>query len=66
MAPRHFPARLKAARQARGWTQARLAQAVGLSREQIARYETAPHDPPLSTLATLAKALRVTVGQLVD
>jgi putative transcriptional regulator len=66
MAPRHLPARLKAARARRGWTQARLAEAVALSREQIARLETGPHDPPLSTLVKLAKALRTTVGKLVD
>jgi transcriptional regulator with XRE-family HTH domain len=47
-------------------SQADLAEKVGLSREYIARLETGHHDPPLSTLQTLAKALKVTVGKLVE
>ena len=58
--------RLKQARAKRKISQADLAARVGLSREYIARLETGHHDPPLSTVQQLAKALKVTVGELVD
>lgn len=57
---------LKQLRQARGWTQAQLAEKAGFSRAYIARLEIGRHDPPLSALEKLAKALRVTVGKLVE
>jgi transcriptional regulator with XRE-family HTH domain len=46
-------------------TQAVLAQKTKLSLGYVARLEQGRHDPPLSTLAKLAKALKVTVGDLV-
>jgi len=58
--------RLKHLRAKRKWSQADLAAKVNLSREYIARLETGYHDPPLSTLRALAKALKVTVGALVE
>ncbi len=58
--------RLKALREKRGWTQAIFAEKAGYSREYIARLETGKHDPSLSTLEKLAKALRVKVGKLVE
>ncbi len=57
--------RLKQLRNARGMTQAVLAQKTKLSLGYVARLEQGRHDPPLSTLAKLAKALKVTVGDLV-
>jgi putative transcriptional regulator len=58
--------RLKQLRAKRKLSQADLAAKVGLSREYIARLETGHHDPPLSTLQTLAKALKVKVGRLLE
>jgi transcriptional regulator with XRE-family HTH domain len=56
---------IKRLREHRGWTQTQLAKKVGLSLGYIARLEIGMHDPPLSTLAKLAKALKVTVAELV-
>jgi transcriptional regulator with XRE-family HTH domain len=58
--------RLKALRQERELSQDALARKVGVSREYIARLETGKHDPPLSTLEKLAKALGVKVGRLLE
>ncbi len=58
--------RLKQLRKQRGLTQAQLAKKMGLSHGYLARLEIGMHDPPLSTLAKLAKALRVSVSELVE
>jgi transcriptional regulator with XRE-family HTH domain len=47
-------------------TQDALATKSGVSRQYIARLEIGRHDPSLSTLAKLAKALKVKVGELVE
>jgi transcriptional regulator with XRE-family HTH domain len=57
--------RVKALRKARGWIQPVLASKAGLSEGYIARLETRRHDPRLSTLIALAKALRVDVAELL-
>lgn len=48
MAAKRFPMRLKQLREAKGWSQAKLVDEAGVSREYIARLETGKHDPPLS------------------
>jgi putative transcriptional regulator len=58
--------RLKQLRAKRDMSQADLAEKSGISREYIARLETGHHDPSLGTLVKLAKALKVTVGELVE
>ncbi len=59
--------RLKRLRKARHhMTQAELAKRAGLTRGYIARLETGRHDPALSTLEKLAKALRVSVARLLE
>lgn len=58
--------RLKRLREERGLTQERLAKKSGVSHGYIARLEIGMHDPSLSTLAKLAKALKVTVAELVE
>jgi transcriptional regulator with XRE-family HTH domain len=58
--------RLKRLREAREMTQAVLAQKTKLSLGYVARLEQSRHDPPLSTLEKLAKALKVTVAELVE
>jgi len=57
--------RVQRARLRRAWTQERLAAKAGISREYLARVETGRHEPSLSKLASLAKALRVKVRDLV-
>lgn len=57
--------RLKALRKARHWTQPKLAWEAGVSPGYIARLETGRHDPKLSTLIKLAKALGVPVAELL-
>jgi transcriptional regulator with XRE-family HTH domain len=65
MATKRFPMRLKQFREAKGWSQARLAEEAGVSREYIARLETGRHDPPLSRVEKLANALKVSIGRLL-
>jgi transcriptional regulator with XRE-family HTH domain len=57
--------RLKRLREERGLTQDRLAKRSGVSHGYLARLEIGMHDPSLSTLKKLAKALKVTVAELV-
>jgi transcriptional regulator with XRE-family HTH domain len=66
MAHKRFPMRLKTLRQAQELSQDALARKVGVSREYIARLETGKHDPPLSTIEKLAKALKVKVTELLE
>jgi transcriptional regulator with XRE-family HTH domain len=65
MAAKRFPMRLKQLREAKGWSQARLADETGVTREYIARLETGKHDPPLSRVEKLANALGVPIGRLL-
>ncbi len=46
-------------------TQEQLARKVGLSLGYVQRLEMGRHDPPLSTLRLLAKALGVKVTELL-
>jgi len=57
--------RFKRLREERGLTQDRLAKRSGVSHGYLARLEIGMHDPSLSTLKKLAKALKVTVAELV-
>jgi transcriptional regulator with XRE-family HTH domain len=58
--------RIKEWRAQRGLSQRDLADVSGVSREYIARIELGQHDPTLSTLEKLAKALNVKVGKLLE
>ncbi|MGD0266410.1 MAG: helix-turn-helix transcriptional regulator [Candidatus Methylomirabilota bacterium] len=58
--------RIKELRAARKMTQEDLARKTGLTRVHIARLESGNHDPTLSTLQGLAKALKVKVGRLLE
>lgn len=57
--------RLKQLREAKGLTQETLAKRARVSRAYLARLEMGRHDPPLSRLRKLAKALRVDIAELV-
>ena len=63
---RGLAVKLKQLRTARQWSQAVLAQKTGLSPGYIARLEMRRHDPKLSTLIKLAKALGVPVTELLE
>lgn len=56
---------IKRLRKHRGLTQQALAVRAGLTLGYIARLEIGMHDPRLGTLRKLAKALGVSVGELV-
>ena len=62
---KRFAVRLKQLREERELTQEKLAKRSGVSHGYLARLEIGMHDPSLSMLAKLAKALKVTVGELV-
>jgi transcriptional regulator with XRE-family HTH domain len=67
MAPiKRMAQRIQELRQRRGLTQEQLADKAGISRGYLARLETSRHDPSLSTLEKLAKALGVKVGRLLE
>ena len=54
------------ARQARGWTQERLAEAVDIEPVTLSRWETGSRALSLSTLARIAEVLEVGLGDLLD
>ena len=57
--------KLRKLRQARKLSQAALVNRAGFSREYVNKIEAGRYDPPLSTLNSLAKALRIKVEDLV-
>jgi transcriptional regulator with XRE-family HTH domain len=61
-----FTARLRQLRAERKMSQEALAEKAGISRVYLARMELGLHEPTLSMLEKLAKALKVTVGKLVE
>jgi transcriptional regulator with XRE-family HTH domain len=56
---------IKALRDLQKITQKELAARAGISRGYLARLETGRHDPTITTLEKLAKALNVPVGRLL-
>lgn len=68
--PRSFGARLgariRARRTAKGWSQAELAEAAGVGANYVGILERGVKLPTLDTLVSLAKALGVSVADLLD
>lgn len=62
---RQVGVKLRKLRQARKLSQAALADRAGFTREYVNKIEAGRYDPPLSTLNSLAKALRVKVEELI-
>jgi transcriptional regulator with XRE-family HTH domain len=60
-----FGKKLQQLRTRRGLTQDQLAVTAGLSRTFLMRLELGQHDPSLSTLVRVAKALKVSVTELL-
>ena len=58
--------KLKALRTQRELSQMTLAKRVGVTQPYIVALEKGRENPTLSTLAKLAKALKVTVAELVE
>jgi transcriptional regulator with XRE-family HTH domain len=57
--------RLRAIRERRGVSLRALRKASGVAVSSLARFEAGQGDPQLSTLRKLAKALHVTVAELI-
>jgi transcriptional regulator with XRE-family HTH domain len=57
---------LRLLRQARGLSQTALAELVRMSRARLNQIEHAKEDPRLSTVARIARALKVSTARLVQ
>ncbi|MHA6289203.1 helix-turn-helix transcriptional regulator [Maricaulis sp. CAU 1757] len=58
--------RLRVLRAERRWSQAELAERVGVSRQAINAVETGKHDPSLTLAFDLAKAFDLTIEDVFD
>lgn len=58
--------RIREARQAKQWTQRRLADEIGTTPQTVQRYESGERDIRGNTLITIAKALDVSIGYLIS
>lgn len=59
-----FGANVKLLRERKGWTQAELAERVGMHRVTISRLETANHEPLFADACLIADTLGVTIGEM--
>lgn len=57
--------RIRDARDARGWTQAELAERAGTTQQAIQRYESGEREPRMRIIAKLSAALGVTISYLL-
>lgn len=57
--------RLRAAREAKGWTQADLSEAIHIEPETLSRYEGGVRGPSVTVLAQAAKVLGTTLAALM-
>lgn len=58
--------RIRDLRLARGWSQEKLAEEAGLSRDAISRIERGDREPRLETLKLIAEALDLKLSKLLD
>jgi transcriptional regulator with XRE-family HTH domain len=65
MAVKRIGMRIKALRESRDWSQEKLAKRARISRGYLARLETGRHEPTLTMLGKLARALKVPVTELL-
>jgi transcriptional regulator with XRE-family HTH domain len=61
-----FAMQIKTLRKRHKLSQQAVADKAGITREYLARLEAGEHDPSLSTVLKLAKALKVKVAELVE
>jgi len=68
IASRHYAGSwgLAALRLRKGWSQRRLAEAIGVKQPHIARLESGQNEPSLGTVRKLSAALDVTVEEIVN
>ena len=66
MSARRFAMRLRSLRAAGGLTQETLARKVRVSRGYVSHLELGRHDPPLSRVREIARALHVPVAELAE
>ena len=57
--------RITEAREMRGWSQEKLANAVGTTQQTIQRWEAGKTDPQISKIKAISNALNVTVSYLL-
>lgn len=57
--------RIAEAREARGFTQEQLAQAIGTTQQSIQRWETGQVEPKISKIEDISRALGITVSFLL-
>lgn len=60
-----FGKRLKALREARGWSQEELADRASMHRTYISAVERAVRNPTLTVIERIAKALKVPITELL-
>ena len=58
--------RIKEAREARGWTQERLASEINTTQQTVQRWESGQTDPKSSTIKDISKALGITVSFIMN
>lgn len=63
---KRFGKRVKALREAKGWSQEELADRAGLHRTYISAVERAVRNPTLTVIERIAKALKTQIGELFD
>jgi transcriptional regulator with XRE-family HTH domain len=64
--PNSIAERIRDLRQAKSWSQERLADEAGLSTNAISRIERGDRGPRLETVAQIATALNMPLSKLVD
>ena len=62
---KRFGKRVKALREANGWSQEELADRAGLHRTYISAVERAVRNPTLTVIDRIAKALNVAISELL-
>ena len=63
---KRFGKRVKALREAKGWSQEELADRAGMHRTYISAVERAVRNPTLTVIARIAKALKVSITELFN
>lgn len=58
--------RLRVLRAERGWSQADLAEKLGVSRQAVNAVETGKHDPSLSLAFTIAETFEQRIEEIFD
>ncbi len=59
-----FAANVRLLRERKGWTQAELAERIGIHRVTVSRLEAGLHEPLFADACLLADALGVTIGEM--